>query len=93
MQQMRNEMRQQFAAREKELIDERNDALTALQDAHEKAVEAAAAEAAAAAAAERARRFEFEEAQRGRTERAIRDAKQEIRRVVTQVLNDMVGPE
>ena len=74
IQQIRNEMSEKFSAREKDLIEERNEALEEMQLVHEKAVEAAAAEAASAAAAERARRFEFEEAQRGRTERAIRDA-------------------
>jgi len=74
IQQIKNEMSEKLSSREKELITESNEELAAMQMAHEKAVEAAAAEAAAAAAAERARRFDFEEAQRGRTEKAIREA-------------------
>ena len=76
IQRVKNEMAEKLSKRERELIEERNAALSAMQTAHEKAVEVAAAEAASAAAKERARRFEFEEAQRGRTERAIRDALQ-----------------
>jgi chromosome segregation ATPase len=74
IQQIKNEMSEKLSSREKDLITESNQELAAMQLAHEKAVEAAAAEAAAAAAAERARRFDFEEAQRGRTEKAIREA-------------------
>ena len=62
-QQIKNEAHERLCRREREMEEDKQRTITAMEDAHDKAVEAAAAEAASAAAAERARRFDFEEAQ------------------------------
>ena len=62
-QQIKNEAHERLCRREREMEEDKQRTIAAMEDAHDKAVEAAAAEAASAAAAERARRFDFEEAQ------------------------------